>query len=111
MSVAMEIDAPYESPPMRVLPEWIDYNGHMNLGFYLVAFELAQTHFYDEVLDLSRAYGERTGHAAFALETHINYLSELHEGDPLRVPVPRARVRRQAGAQFSTRCIMRSGIF
>ena len=23
---------------MKVEPEWIDYNGHMNVAFYLVAF-------------------------------------------------------------------------
>ena len=23
----------------EVQPEWIDYNGHMNMGYYLVAFD------------------------------------------------------------------------
>jgi acyl-CoA thioesterase FadM len=33
-----------------VKPEWIDYNGHMNMGYYLVAFDhIATDSFYDSM--------------------------------------------------------------
>ena len=35
--------APYEA---IVAPEWIDYSGHMNVGYYLLVFEDAARHFF-----------------------------------------------------------------
>ena len=71
---------PYET---IVAPEWIDYSGHMNLGYYLLVFEDAARHFLTQ-LDVSEAYRGRTNHALFATETHIVFERELREGDPLR---------------------------
>ena len=38
-------DGPYDAPgvvgPQRVLPEWIDYNGHMNVAYYTLAVDTA----------------------------------------------------------------------
>ena len=33
--------APLDIHRATVLPEWIDCNGHMNVGFYVVAFDKA----------------------------------------------------------------------
>ena len=30
---------PLELPTLTVLPEWIDYNGHMNVAYYVLAFD------------------------------------------------------------------------
>ena len=35
------LDAPLDVHRATVLPEWIDWNGHMNVGFYVVAFDKA----------------------------------------------------------------------
>ena len=67
-----------------VKPEWIDYSGHMNIGYYLLAFELAAQDFFAFV-DLSGAYRARTDCAQFAVETHINFLREVKLGDRLRM--------------------------
>lgn len=74
---------PFRCQDQIVRPEWIDYSGHMNIGYYLLAFEYAAVDFYAH-LDLSREYRERTNHAQFAIETHINFMQEVHEGDALR---------------------------
>jgi acyl-CoA thioester hydrolase len=37
----MDIPAPYAAARDVVRPEWIDYNGHMNVGYYHVAFDIA----------------------------------------------------------------------
>ncbi len=71
---------PYET---SVAPEWIDYSGHMNLGYYLLVFEDAARYLFTQ-LDVSRAYRERTNHALFASETHIVFEREVREGDALR---------------------------
>ena len=33
--------APLDIHRATVLPEWIDWNGHMNVGYYVVAFDKA----------------------------------------------------------------------
>ncbi len=68
---------------MSVLPAWIDYNGHMNVGYYHVAFDVASDAFFD-YLGFTPEF--RRDHAAstFALESHLNFLSELTVDSPLR---------------------------
>lgn len=68
---------------MKVLPQHIDANGHMNVGFYNVIFDQAL----DELLkplDLDWTYVQRTNFSTFVLETHVCYLQEVLEGDNLR---------------------------
>jgi len=67
-----------------VRPEWIDSNGHMNLAYYVVVFDLATDKLYT-ALDIGDAYRERTGNSCFTAETHTVYEREVHLGDRLRV--------------------------
>src|SRR5258708_660269 len=67
-----------------VQPEWIDYNGHMNIAYYVVAFDRATDKLFDR-FDLGRDYVARTNCSAFVLEMHIGYERELKRGDPLRI--------------------------
>jgi len=69
-----------------VKPEWIDYNGHMNVAYYVLAFDHATDALFDH-LGLDAAYRARTGFSTFALEAHIVYRREVAAGDPLRFEV------------------------
>ena len=75
---------PIEITGQRVLPEWIDYNGHMNVAFYVLAFDKALDSVFD-LLDIGAEYVRRTGDSAFVLQNHVAYLAELKQGDPIRV--------------------------
>ncbi len=75
---------PIEITGQSVLPEWIDYNGHMNVAFYVLAFDKALDKIFD-MLDIGAAYVQRTGDSAFVLQNHVAYLAELKLHDPLRV--------------------------
>ena len=35
------IKSPFVTDIKKVLPEWIDYNGHMNVAYYTLAFDEA----------------------------------------------------------------------
>ncbi|HEX6956945.1 MAG TPA: thioesterase family protein [Ferrovibrio sp.] len=74
---------PLQLTGMRVLPEHIDANGHMNVGFYNVIFDQALDRFFTP-FDLDWAYVKRTNLSTFVLETHVCYLQEVVEGDELR---------------------------
>ena len=51
----MSPEAPFARYTDEVRPEWIDYSDHMNMGFYLPAFELAAVCFFS-VVDISEGY-------------------------------------------------------
>lgn len=67
-----------------VRPEWIDSNGHMNLAYYVVVFDLATDKLYD-ALDIGNAYREASGNSCFTAETHTIYEREVHLGDRIKV--------------------------
>ncbi|MSR12970.1 MAG: thioesterase-like protein [Gammaproteobacteria bacterium] len=69
---------------LTVLSEWLDYNRHMNVAYYLVAFEQG-------IEDVKCAYGLDAAYRATkqrstaALEAHLTYQNEANEGERLRV--------------------------
>ena len=67
-----------------VLPEWIDYNGHMNLAYYVVVFDQATDVLYDR-MGIWLPYRKATGNSCFTVETHTIYEQEVNVGDRLRV--------------------------
>jgi acyl-CoA thioester hydrolase len=79
----MTLEAPFARYNDVVRPEWIDYSGHMNMGFYLPAFEQAAICFF-AVVDISEDYRMRSGNALFVTETHVTYERELLAGAGLR---------------------------
>ena len=66
----------------RVEDEWIDYNGHFNMAYYAVPFDRTVAEIFDEI-GVGESYRLRTGHSFFTLAAQLNYLRELHAGDPL----------------------------
>lgn len=68
---------------MTVRPEWIDYNGHMNMAYYAVLFDEAADELYP-FIGFGRDY-QKTGFTTYTAEFHICYLRELHLGDAVTV--------------------------
>jgi acyl-CoA thioester hydrolase len=75
---------PLELATLTVLPEWIDYNGHMNVSCYVLAFDQGVDAFM-ELIGISPADIEQRQTSTFTLEMHVNFLHELRLGDPLRL--------------------------
>ena len=78
------LPAPFVSSVMRVEPQWIDYNGHLNMAYYNVLFDRAVDEVYEQ-LGIGLEYLKRTRHSTFTAEVHVRYLRELQENDPVRV--------------------------
>lgn len=66
---------------VRVKPEWVDHYGHMNLAYYLVAFDLATDAFWP-ALGLGEAFRAR-GLGTFAVESWQAYRREVVLDAPL----------------------------
>jgi len=73
--------SPYEE---TVRPEWIDYNGHMNVAYYVLVFDHATDALFDQ-LGLGIDYCKHENNSLFVVETHVTYEREVVEGDDLRV--------------------------
>lgn len=61
-------------------PDWIDYNGHLNMAYYNVLFDRGV----DEAalqLGLGPDYLKRCDASFFTAEVHVGYLRELQAGD------------------------------
>jgi acyl-CoA thioester hydrolase len=84
MTMPATFPAPYERFEGEVLPEWIDYNGHMNLAYYTVLFDQATDLLFD-VLGLGLDYRRDTQMGTFVAETHNRYERELLVGARVRV--------------------------
>lgn len=77
-------DAPIVCPEQKVQPAWIDYNDHMNMAYYSLAFDLSLDYVYEQ-LGLGPDYKQGSCCTTFSLEAHVMYLREVVLGDPLRV--------------------------
>ncbi len=67
-----------------VLPEWLDYNDHMNVAYYIAAFDLGIDAL-KAVYGIDSAYIESKKRSTVALEAHITYQNEASVGERLRI--------------------------
>ncbi len=78
--------APFLSSVMQIEPQWIDYNGHLNMAYYNVMFDRAV----DELwlnLGIGPAYLKERHGSTFTAECHVRYLREIHLGDPVQISI------------------------
>lgn len=66
---------------VHVRPEWVDHYGHMNLAYYLVAFDMATDVLWPR-LNLGDAFRAR-GLGTFAVESWQSHAREVLLGMPL----------------------------
>lgn len=67
-----------------VRPEWIDYNGHFNAGYYMVCFDEALEPLMEHI-GLGPEHREKHSVTIFSAENHITYIREVREGTNLSV--------------------------
>ena len=67
-----------------IVPDWVDYNGHLRDAFYLLIFSYATDALMD-TLGLDSENREASGHSLFTLELHLNYLHEVKLGADVEV--------------------------
>ena len=78
-----DLAAPFDTYRDVVRPEWIDQNQHMNMGYYLVVFDLATDEFLSWV-GLDAAHRGARDVTTFCVEAHVTYHQEVRAADPLR---------------------------
>lgn len=82
-------DGPYPAPvnvqKRQVEPAWIDYNGHMNVGYYGIAFDQASDVLLSDYLGVGEEHVVACKQGPYILQSHQHYLQEMLEGETFAV--------------------------
>ncbi len=76
------------NPPIThhetVISDWVDYNGHMNVAYYVLVFDHATDVFLDSI-GMNHELRDTTGSSVFVAEAHVTYDDEVMEGDTVDI--------------------------
>ena len=78
------IPAPLQLHSPTVLPQWVDYNGHMSESCFLLVFGDSSDAFF-RFIGIDETYRDQGGMSLYTVETHIHNIKEASEGDPLKL--------------------------
>jgi acyl-CoA thioester hydrolase len=70
--------------PVKIEPEWIDFNGHVRDAYYTLAASYATDVAMDH-MGVDADYRRRTGCTLYTVELHIHYLREVKRDDELSI--------------------------
>jgi len=79
----MSAATPFLSGFHAVEEGWIDFNGHLNMGYYTVLFDRCADEAFAE-MGFGPAYVAERGLTTYTAEFHTRYLREVKLGDRLR---------------------------
>ncbi len=74
---------PLMSSFLEIDPAWIDYNNHLNMGYYSVIFDRTADDTFHWI-GFGPDYIARSNHTTFVAGFHVRYLRELKLGDRVR---------------------------
>ena len=78
---------PFQSKSRKVEESWIDYNGHMNVAYYTMAFDEAIDEFFDKQIGIGPSFRKENDQGSYALQTQYRYLNELLLGSTFMVVI------------------------
>ena len=68
----------------KIIKEWTDYNGHMNLSYYILAFDMGAEVFLSK-FKMGEHSAKTTKKSTMVVETHTTYNNEVKEGEEVDV--------------------------
>ena len=75
---------PFLCSVMQIEPDWIDYNGHLNMAYYNVIMDRSIDELF-AAMGMGPNYLKARNGSTMTAECHVRYLREVHLGDPLQV--------------------------
>ena len=69
----------------KVIQEWIDYNNHMNVSYYLLIFDKYGADVLNDNFKMGEHSAKTTGKSTMIVETNITYNQELKLDDEVDV--------------------------
>ena len=65
----------------KIIKDWTDYNGHMNVAYYVLIFDLNAAELLMNKFNMGEKSAKETNKSTMVVESHITYNQELLEGD------------------------------
>ena len=65
----------------KIIKEWTDYNGHMNVAYYVLIFDLYGAEFLMTKFEMGEHSAKTTKKSTMVVESHITYNKEVKEND------------------------------
>ena len=69
----------------KIVKDWIDYNNHMNVSYYLLIFDKYGADILNETLKMGEHSARTTGKSTMIVESYITYKQELKIDDVVDV--------------------------
>ena len=69
----------------KIIKDWTDYNGHMNVAYYVLIFDLFGAEVLMDKFNMGEESAKKTKKSTMVVESHITYNQELKEGDEVDV--------------------------
>jgi len=69
----------------KIIKEWTDYNGHMNVAYYVLIFDLYGAEFLMTKFEMGEHSAKTTKKSTMVVETHITYNQEVKESDEVDI--------------------------
>ena len=69
----------------KIIKDWIDYNGHMNVAYYLLIFDKFGADNLNTIFNIGEHSAKTTGMSTMAVETNITYNQELKLNDEVNI--------------------------
>ena len=69
----------------KIIKDWTDYNGHMNVAYYVLIFDLFGAEVLMDKFNMGEESAKTTKKSTMVVESHITYNQEIKEGDEVDV--------------------------
>ena len=69
----------------KVIKDWIDYNNHMNVSYYLLMFDMYGAETLNNIFKMGEHSAKTTGMSTMVVETNITYDGELKLNDEVNI--------------------------
>ena len=69
----------------KIISDWIDYNNHMNVSYYLLIFDKYGADVLNEIFKMGEHSAKTTGKSTMIVESHITYNKELQLNDEVDI--------------------------
>ena len=69
----------------KIIDDWIDYNNHMNVSYYLLIFDKYGADVLNEIFKMGEHSAKTTGKSTMIVESHITYNKELQLNDEVDI--------------------------
>ena len=69
----------------KIIKEWTDYNGHMNVAYYVLIFDLFGAEILMDKFKMGEESARKTKKSTMVVESHITYNQEVKEGDEVDI--------------------------